>query len=280
MVSLVWIAIAPFLIQNAFDFVFNFFERYKHLSRKEEVWQALLRSEAERFQSSKYLVFGLPWATITSGLVVFCGFSNAPFLIQIWAAFSFFILFLISSIGFFGVHVLLGMMRRVLPENIDFNPYHPDRFGGVSEFGRFSVKVSLYFSTGALVFPLAFEVVAKIGSEADFLYVPVYLLAGFFLSVMLASFIVPIFQIKNFVDPIKEEIILEARSELDRMMTEFRVSRDLDIKKGMEILMHFHFNYSKLLELKDYPWDLRVLFEYSLSFAIPVAVGIVQFALK
>jgi len=174
----------------------------------------------------------------------------------------------------------LTMMNKILPENISFNPYHPDKFGGISEFGRFSVKVSLYFSSGALVFPLAFEIIDKMHKGPNLLNVSIYLLAGFFLCVMFASFLVPIFQIKNFVDPIKEKIILEARSELDKMVNEFKANQDFHIKQALEILMHYYFNYSKLLELKDYPWDLRVLLEYSLSFAIPIAVAIFQIFFK
>lgn len=114
----------------------------------------------------------------------------------------------------------------------------------------------------------------------NLLYVSIYLLAGFFLFVMFVTFLVPIFQIKNFVDPIKKKIILEARSELDKMVNEFKASQDSDIKQGLEILMHYYFNYSKLLELKDYPWDFRVLLEYSFSFVIPLAVAISQILFK
>lgn len=279
-VSLIWIAIAPFLIQNALDYVYDYFNTHKGLFRRQEDWEAFLGAEARRFQSSKYLFFGLPWATVTSGVVVFSEFNSAPLLIQVWAGVSFFIVFLVSSIGFYAVYILLKMMGRILPESISFNPYHPDKFGGISEFGRFSVKISLYYSTGALAFPLAFEIINKMSSGTNFLHVTVYLLVGFFLFVMFVSFLVPIFQIKNFVDPIKEKLILDARFELDKMVNEFKTSQDSNIKQGLDILMHYYFNYSKLLELKDYPWDFRVLIEYSFSFVIPLAVAILQIFFK
>lgn len=142
------------------------------------------------------------------------------------------------------------------------------------------MRVSLYFSPGALVFPLAFEIIDKMNNGPNLLHVSIYLLAGSFLFVMFASFLIPIFQIKNFVDPVKEKIILEARSELDKMVNEFKVNQDFDIKQGFEILMHYCFHYSKLLELKNYPWNLRVLLEYSFSFLIPIAVAILQIFFK
>lgn len=78
-VSLLWVAIAPFLIQSALDYVYNFFHRHKELFRRQEDWEAFLGAETRRLQSSKYLFFGLPWATVTSGVVVFYAFDSAPF---------------------------------------------------------------------------------------------------------------------------------------------------------------------------------------------------------
>jgi hypothetical protein len=48
------------------------------------------------------------------------------------------------------------------------------------------------------------------------------------------------------------------------------------MKKGIEIAMHYYFTYSKLLEIKNYPFDSRVLLEFALSFIIPVGVAILQ----
>jgi len=279
-VSLLWIAIAPFLIQNALDYVYGFFFRNKHLFRRKRDCETLLDDESRGFQSSKYLLFGLPWAIGTSGVVVFCAFKSAPFFIQLWAGVSFFLLFLVSSIGFYGVYVLLGMVGRILPQNISFNPYHPDKFGGISQFARFSVKISLYFSSGALAFPLVFEIIDKMSSPPRLQYLSVYLLGAFFLFVMFASFLIPMFQIRNFVDPVKERAILDARRELDKMVNEFKASQHFDIKQGVEILIHHYLNYSKSLELRDYPWDLRVLLEYSFSFVIPLVVATLQILLK
>ena len=272
LIALLWIAIVPLLIQNALKLVITFFYTHKHVFRNQGEWETLRNNEIKRIQSSRYLLFGLPWGIITSAVILYSIYNNAPFPIQFWAGISFFILFFISSIGFYGVYVLITMMHNICTADILFNPFHPDKFGGISDFGRFSVKVSLYFSSGALVFPLAFEIIANISNGSNFAAIAIYCLAGFFAFTLFASFLIPILQIKKFVDPEKERIILNSRDKLEKMIAELKKSKDLDIKQGVEILIYYYFNHSKLLEIKDYPWDFRILLEFSLSFIIPIGV--------
>ncbi len=275
-IALLWIAFAPLLIQNVLKLINTFFYTHKHIFRNQGELETLRNNEIKRIQSSRYLLFGLPWGIIISAVILYSSYNDAPFLIQFWAGISFFILFFVSSIGFYGIYVLITMMRNICAADILFNPFHPDKFGGISDFGRFAVKGALYFSSGALVFPLAFEIIANISNGSNFLTIAIYCLAGFFTSMMFASFLIPILQIKKFVDPKKEHIILDSRDKLDKMIAEFKKGKDLDIKQGVEILMYYYFNHSKLLEIKDYPWDFRVLIEFGLSFFIPIGVAILQ----
>ena len=40
--------------------------------------------------------------------------------------------------------------------------------------------------------------------------------------------------------------------------------------------MYYFHHHSKLLNVKDYPWDYKTLMEYSLSFILTVSIIIVQ----
>ncbi len=275
-VSLLWIAIAPAIIENVLYHVINFFIKHKKVFRNEKEWKNIFFKEIHRIQSSRYSLYGVFWAIATSLIIVFIIFVDAPLLIQFWAGISFFILFFVSSIGFYGVYVLVTMMDYIFSADIIFDPFHADGFGGISDFGKFSVKISFYFSSGALAFPLAFEILANIGYMNSIEVFLVYLLLGLFVLTLFVSFLFPIFRIKSFVDPLKESIIMESRNKLNDMIKDFSESEYLDLKKGMEIYMHYHLVYLKKLEMKDYPWDIRVLLEFSLSFLIPIIVATLQ----
>ena len=275
-IALLWIAIAPFLIQDAFEHINLFFCKHKHIFQNLDEWESLYKKEITYIQSSRYLFFGLPWGILGSLVVIFTTFDNAPVSIQLWMGVSFFILFFVSSFGFYGVYVLVTMMQDICSADLKFNPFHPDNFGGISDLGRFSVKIALYFSSCAFVFPLAFEIISKISNGEVSLVVLTYLLFGLVIFALIASFLIPILEIKKFADAQKELILLESRNELDKMIENFKKNQDLNIKQCIEIIMYYNFNYSKLMELKVYPLDFRVLVEFGASFIIPICVVILQ----
>ncbi len=278
--ALTWLGIAPCLIESAFLHIKNFFESHKALFLDIYEWKDLYKREISRIQSRDFLFFGIPWGIITSIVLYFLKYHYAPLLIKIWGISSFFLLFLISAIGFWGMYLLVTMMKEICSAKINFNPYHPDRFGGISDFGRFAVKGALFFSSGAMVFPLVFEIANEFHSAQSTLLLIVYILAGIFIMVMIASFILPILEIKKLADKEKEKVILKSRTELDNMIDEFNKEEGLDLKKAIEITLHYHLRYSKLSEIKDYPWDFRVLLEFSMSFIIPILVTIIQIVLQ
>ena len=171
------------------------------------------------------------------------------------------------------------MIKRVFSCDIIFDPFHPDKFGGVANTGRFIVRIVLIFSSGALVFPLVWELIRETTGTAIFLNILVYCLTGVFLLTLIACFFIPVYQIKRFVDPKKQRILLDSRSELERMIIEFKENENLDIKQIVEIFMYYNFNHAKLSEMKDYPWDLRVLIEFGLSFIIPIGITVLKLVL-
>ena len=278
--ALLWLALAPNLIQRAFLLVDGFFKSHRGLFATEDGWRSVRQRELERLQSSRYLVFGIPWALAITAVIEVIYYRGAPLIVKVWSTGTFLLLFLLSAIGFYGVYVLVTMMRNVCCAGLSFNPYHPDKFGGFSDFGRFSVKGALLFSTGALVFPLAFEVVTKLGQTSLTLTGLVYALIGCFILVPVVSFIAPVMEIKKFVDREKERIILESWARLNAMTTEFRNSPDLNIKKALEIIMHYYLNHMKLLEVKNYPWDFKVFVELGASFLLPIGAAVLQIIIQ
>ncbi len=274
--ALLWLALAPDLIQRAFLLVDGFFRSHRGLFATEDAWRAVRQRELARMQSPRYLVFAVPWALATTSVVEVTIYRGAPLLVRAWSTGTFFLLSLLSAIGFYGVYVLVTMMRNVCCVGLSFNPYHPDKFGGFSAFGRFSVRGALLFSTGALVLPLAFEVVAKMGQGSPALNGMVYILIGCFMLTTLVSFIAPVTEIKKFVDREKERVTLESWARLNAMTSELRNGPDLNIKKVLDVLMHYYFNHLKILEIKNYPWDFKVIVELATSLLLPIGITVLQ----
>lgn len=274
--SLVWIALAPFLIQWVFKLVVDLFSECKAVFKDEDVWEKLREQELSRIKSWKYWLFGVPWGALISYLVFQAKFLDAPLPIQAWAILSFAFIFLVSSIGFYGVYVLITMMAKVLGAGINFDPFHPDRFGGIAFLGNFTVKAALAVSSGALMFPLAYEVAEGLGRGPSFLKTAGFMSVGLFVLVMLASFLIPLFQIKAFADKKKAQIAIGCRSKLKDMMAKFRRSDKLNTKLALELFMYYYLACPRLSELRSYPVDIRVLLELAASFAVPIGVAVLQ----
>ena len=277
--ALVWLGLAPLLVQIALEVTAKFFDDHEHIFASESERLSIRSAELQRLQSPKYLIFGIPWTILTTLIILIKHLPEAAVAIKIWAIVTFALLFIVTSIGFYGVYVLITMMKRLFEADINFNPYHPDKFGGISDFGRYTVKGALLFSSGALIFPLAFEIAAGLGNAADFFTIGLYFCMFFSFVVILASFFIPILEIKRFVDPKKEKLVLATREELDSLIARYRAADTMDAKLAVDIFIKYYLEHLKLYELKDYPFDLKVILELLASFIIPVAIAIMQFVL-
>jgi hypothetical protein len=275
-ISLLWLAIAPAVIETAFNHIDKFFINHRHIFNNQSEWRSIYESEITRIQSYRYLIFGVPWALCTSLAVYFSLCSDPPLFIKLWYIISYFILFLISSIGFYGVFAMVAMIKNICRADIIFNPFHPDKFGGISDFGNFVVKIAFYFSSGSLLLPLAFDIVSHFRLSSEFLSYSIYALTISFILVMLFSFIIPIIEIKQLIDPKKNKLILNSRSKLDRMISDLANKSEFDSKGLSDLAVYYMLVYSKLTETKNYPYDIKVLLELSSSLIIPVGVAVLQ----
>jgi len=67
--------------------------------------------------------------------------------------------------GFWGVFRFNVIFGEICKQELKFNPYHADGFGGLAFFGQFNVKGPQYFFSGALIFPIFFEIVAYLPND-------------------------------------------------------------------------------------------------------------------
>jgi hypothetical protein len=277
-IALSWTAVAPLLIYSALHTIHEFLNSHKEIFQIEDEWKEVYRFGTDNIQSKKHVLFGIPWAISTSTVIYLIKFTSAPIPIQIWAVTSYFILFFISSIGFYGIFYIISLIKKICASQIYFNPGHPDNFGGISSFGGLAVKGTLYFSSGAMVFPLVFELLQ---AKAE-LNIIIWGYASFamFLLTLILSFLFPIFDIKKFADDQKEKIVLRSWDKLSSMVNSHMNRQGNDLKSTLDIAVYYFIQHLPLYRLKNYPWDLKVLIQFLLSFMVPILIAVLQILLK
>lgn len=268
LLSTLWLALAPFLIQDAHRVICSFFEENKSLFEGEKERQQLKQWTLDRFQSPAYLLFGVPWAVGTTAVILMMRFSSSPLPVQIWAGVTYFLLFLISAIGFQGVVAVVGAILRLAREGVRFDPYHPDQFGGMEAVGRFAVRGTLYFSTGSLVLPLVFELMETSSFQANLLNVVAGVLTALFVCMVLYSFLLPVLRIKAVVSDEKDAALLNSNAELEKLYGEAE-----SVSDGAKVQVYYEVFHKRLLEIKDYPYDLNVLIELFAAVGLPILIA-------
>lgn len=276
--GLLWLGLAPWIITKAHSTVVDFFMDNQDIFVNKADWEKVMKQEIYNVQSPKYLLFGIPWTILTVIILYFTKFFEAPLPIQIWAAAAFGLLFLISSIGFQGIYALNNLLNNVFRHKLTFYSNHPDNFGGFSKFGKFAVKISLFFSSGALLFPLAFDVIDYIMISPDIMRTLLYFATGFYLLIIILGFIIPMLKIKTVVDGKKEALLLESQKKLDDMLVKIVQYDKLDIKTISDMMLYYYFHHRKIEQLKIYPFDKKVIVEFSFSFILPLLMFWIEYS--
>lgn len=275
-IALAWLALGPFILREAFRVMSSFLDRHKDIFPSEAEWREFAETEMAKLHSARYLVFGIPWTIAVVAVLLLSLFPTASIPAKAWAATVMSILFLLCSIGFHGIHVMITMIPRICSAGIRFQPYHPDRFGGMAAFGTFALKLAVMFSSGCLFFPLVFEALQRSSGAANLIGLAVYVLAGAFVCTMIAAFVLPVLAIKRFADREKERILIACRAELDRLAAKFNEGDSLDLKALLQIAIHYHLNYAKLQQLKTYPYDYRTVLQFLFATILPVGMVILE----
>ena len=274
-IAFLWIALAPFLIVSALRSLDSSLSQLRLLFRDKRKWGRFYRAEMVRVLSWRYLPLGLLWAFVGSLVVVQTVFVRAPNVVCIWAMLSTLLLFLVSSIGFYGVYVVVTLTKKVLAEDLIFDPYHPDGRGGFSALESLSILAAFHFSSGALVIPLAIEVMRNLGSAYGALAIATYGLIGLFALAIIVIFVFPTLLINSFVRRRREKAILMSRSEISGILTEFKTNDQHDLKQAIELLLRYYIDHTELYRSVS-PFNLKNAFLLGLALIPPFGIAIFE----
>ena len=274
-ISLLWLAIAPLLIQDSLLFLNDFFVTHSHLLENQTIWFKVRDEYIAKLESRKFIVIEVVTSILVSIFVTLAIFYKAPLLIQIWSFVTYLILFYISFIGFRGILMTPKLIALLCRLKIKVDPFHPDCFGGIGTFGKLIIRGTLYFSTGALVLPLAFQMLGnftRINNDMNYI---IYILTSIFIGILMYSFISPILIIKRYIEKNKEQLVIESSKKLDELYKDsFKVN---DTKQfPAELYFYNELYHQKILKIKTYPFNAEVLFELFISVFLPILIGIFE----
>jgi len=280
--GVIWLALSPYLIMSAYRSTLKFFIEIKEIFSEKEICQRIEKESIKDLQSSKYLLFSIPLMIGADIVLITTIFKSAPILIKFWIAVTFGILFFLSGVGFWGILVMINIIRKICKCNLRVNPFHPDQFGGLSKLGSFAVKGSIYFFSGALLFPLTFEVIRYLGSAGRGLDFVLCTIFGGFLLVGILGFVVPQLIIKAEAGEIKEQLLIESEEKLQKMVNINIIDNNKkpNIEDLLKTYLYFSLVHSRIANMKDWPYDIDVLMNLAGAILIPIIIGFMEFYLK
>ncbi len=273
-ISLIWVAVAPLLIQDAFFIFHNFFDSHKHLIDDEEKWKEIKKKFIAKFESKRFIITDIIWALICTLLIIFIIFADAPSLIQLWVFIVYFILFMLSATGIRGLLLITKIITYLCKIKMKIDPLHYDSFGGVQSFGKFIIQGTFYFSTGALLFPLVFEMLKTVSQKDINIILIIYLLTTAFIVLLIYNFIAPVYTLKRYMEKEKNKLLIESWDKTKKLYK--KAKNDDTGKFPVDLYFHTEIYHKKTQAIKTYPYDTTVIFELFASVVLPIAIGILE----
>ena len=268
--------IAPWLYADGRRLARKFLETHRENQLGEERYE-ILRGDFELWmKSSARWVISVACSVAATSVVAAVIYPEATGAARLWVFASFGALFLVAFRGYWALVVMIRLINRFSTIGVRFNPYHPDLFGGVGEVGTFAVRSALYFSSGALILPLAFEAVTIAQPRDAAMSVLAYLLTAGFIAAVIIAFVAPVLDIKAFVDRERARVTVEGRNKLEKLMEEYRSKSEHDEHLARQIEFCHLMECAELAKLRDYPYDVKVISELLLAVAFPVGLIVLE----
>ncbi len=259
----------------------RFFLKVKDLIPDESNLKNLIYKYDNRFKSY-FWIPALPWCillTITLFLTkdnmirggIF-GFEDIWF----WIFYAIFIWeCIIAATGIWGVLIMIQALREVSNRELNIDPFHPDKVGGLSSIGNYAIATTVIFSTGALWLPLAFE----LAYGQDLLNFFVFTVVLTWMVFTFLAFVYPTVHIHNKAVIIQKKILDRLRKEYSSFKKKILINNFDDPGKislyyyQLELLRNEYYDYQNV---KLYPFEIKIITKLISSVLLPLLVWLVQ----
>lgn len=282
--GIIWLAIAPWLLTIAYKTVYNFFDenREKFLA-DDDSYNNLKLAMLKDLGSPMYFFVAIPLVSVAVWGLLNTVYLESHSLVRIWAGVTFGLIFYFGSMGFWGISRFNYIFEEICKQKMHFDPYNADRFGGLSFLGQFNIKGPQYFFTGSLLFPMAFETLNYLPDKdiISLAYWGVLLLYG---TLGISGFLIPQIRIKDLIARYKDQSLSLSEETLQTLLANLCVDK-CDDKNLAEVVklkigVYYQYFHERILAVKEWPFDWKIILQIFASLATPLIVGILETTLK
>ncbi len=282
--ALLWLAIAPWLLTLAYRTVAGFFdENRRRFLTNDQAFRDLQYRMLQNLDSPRYILMSVPLAIICVWVLLSSLYVSSPTMVRIWIAMTFGILLFLAGMGFWGIARFNYIFRQICEQELKFDPYHADGFGGLAFLGQFNIKGPQYFFSGALLFPIVFEVVDNL-PDNQLVSLGLWGVVLAFLAFGASSFLIPQVKIKDIIARRKEDCLAESEAILQTLLSDLCLTpcndKELANVLRFKIDAYYQYFHRRIMAVREWPFDWKVILQILSSLAIPVIVAIVQALLR
>ena len=181
-----------------------------------------------------------------------------------------FILFILTSIGFWGVLSNDIFIWRVCRLSLYINPLHHDKFGGMKFIAQYSVRMALLFSSGLLIYPLAFETFKLL--DLPHVYYIAVALTIFATLVIIVSFLIPLYCLHIKARNRKTKILDAGEGNIiDEVFPLYQRGENLDPNLIYPLFIRYMIE-EKIEEMTTIPIDAKLLVEIGIILIEPIVI--------
>lgn len=269
--AFLWLGLAPFIILRADGLIDRTHTQLFPLVRDcKEEFNAMYFNFIKGIHSIRHLIFGVPFALVIDIICYYSFRSSFNMLALSFLLMIIFILFILTSIGVWAILDNIIFIWRVCRLPLYINPLHHDKFGGMKFIAQYSVRMALLFSSGLLIYPLAFETFKRLA--IPHVYYTAVALTIFTTLVIIGSFLIPLYLL--YTKARNEKIkILEASegSIIDDVFPIYQREENLDPDQIYPLFIRYMIE-EKIEEMTTIPIDAKLLVEIGIILIEPIVI--------
>lgn len=267
-----WVSLSPMLLTAADDALRSFLQQVRPVMVQSD-WQEFKTISFSLFYSNRFFIF-TPFLSLGMAAAGWFYGKTADFNNQatIFLIATLFIAGFMASMGFWGVFVISRVVHQFSESQVEIDPGHIDKYGGLSHIGRFLTNGILLFFSGSLLIPFAITLVLLVPGMAGTILS--YALIAFFFGFGLINFINSIFLIHDKVFQEKLKLVSESQETLKNLLQEHVIAPEADSQPNnvLRPFVYYEVYHKQIAEMKEYPYDFRTLLELAISILIPIVI--------
>ena len=281
--ALVWLTLGPYMIWYYDEKLLpSFFSKALDIVPSPQKLK-LLAEKYDKLFSQKFWIVTVPWTillfivwqyslpTLSAKAGIF-GTRDSWYWIGLIGIFW---ISLLTSIGFWGVLTTLLAIKEISNEQLNIDPFHPDKLGGLSCVGYYAISTTVLFSTGSLFLPAAFQLVA----ENELLVSYVYLAVSLFSIFVLFSFLLPTVVIHQKAKSVRDNILDKLRKDYHMLAQKIKNKHQILTNENILIYLHLSYLREEYLAYKNvklYPFEIEIFAKLISSVVLPFVFLLIQ----